>query len=613
MADAKIRVTAKDETKGVLSRLKQSIGGFNLAAIGATVSLGGLALATRKIIQLSSEQELAEKKLAATLKSTSGAAGLTFDELTKLASSLQRTSTYGDEAIISAESLLLTFTKIGKDVFPQATKTLLDLSAGMGQDLKQSAIQLGKALNDPVQGVAALRRVGVQLSPIQEEQIKRFVELGDVASAQKIILEELNIQFGGQAQAQAESFSGKISRLSNAFGDFLEGIGNFLTKNTLFIGAIDLLTNAFGFLAERIRTDTIKELEDFQVALNKAAFKAQLARLSLKGISDTTKELTTDTEDLKKAEEELLKLGLAPIVDPEETVKKAIAAKQEEVDRKNDLEIKRLENEIKIFEEEIGILEENAEKKKQIESDTLAWNQEQQDLRINQLKEGLDFRLQIEAQNQAAIVESNKSNLDKMLEDWNNYSGLVDQAQVGLVQNIQTGLSGLLQSIADTTKTGSTKWKEFGDFMLGSFISVISSMVTKWVVGQSVMALATKQRALTDVAANTASAGSGAAASQAPIPFVGPVLALAAMASMIAVVGALKGSFQTPFGNERIVGGGVNEAVPIIAHGGERVGRGGGGLTINFTGTTFNADETASAIAEMLRSHQIRTGELITV
>jgi len=30
------------------------------------------------------------------------------------------------------------------------------MSTAMGQDLKSSAIQLGKALNDPIQGVAAL-------------------------------------------------------------------------------------------------------------------------------------------------------------------------------------------------------------------------------------------------------------------------------------------------------------------------------------------------------------------------------------------------------------------------------------------------------------------------
>ena len=54
--------------------------------------------------------------------------------------------------------MLLTFTNIGKDVFPQATSTLVDMATAMNngvtpsaEALSAQAIQLGKALNDPVQ------------------------------------------------------------------------------------------------------------------------------------------------------------------------------------------------------------------------------------------------------------------------------------------------------------------------------------------------------------------------------------------------------------------------------------------------------------------------------
>ncbi len=55
--------------------------------------------------------------------------------------------------------MLLRFTSIGKEVFPRVTITILDMSAALKQDLQSSAAQLGKALNDPISGINALRGV----------------------------------------------------------------------------------------------------------------------------------------------------------------------------------------------------------------------------------------------------------------------------------------------------------------------------------------------------------------------------------------------------------------------------------------------------------------------
>jgi hypothetical protein len=81
-----------------------------------------------------------------------------------------------------AENLLLTFTGIGKDVFPGATKAVVDLGIAMaGGDVnnanfKASAIQVGKALNDPIKGVTALSKVGVSFTKQQKDQIKALVK-----------------------------------------------------------------------------------------------------------------------------------------------------------------------------------------------------------------------------------------------------------------------------------------------------------------------------------------------------------------------------------------------------------------------------------------------------
>lgn len=150
--------------------------------------------------------------------------------LIDLSGALQQTSTFSDETILSAENLLLTFTNIGKNVFPDATKTVLDMSTALGQDTKSSAIQLGKALQDPIIGVSALRKVGVNFTEDQQKLIKTLVDSGKTMDAQKLILKELNTEFGGSAAAAAKTFSGQLTIVKNNFNDFQELIGKAISE-----------------------------------------------------------------------------------------------------------------------------------------------------------------------------------------------------------------------------------------------------------------------------------------------------------------------------------------------------------------------------------------------
>lgn len=203
--------------KGIKAH-KESLKAVSEAAVvfgGAIV--GAIALSARA----AQEQIRAEQQLGAVLKSTGGAAGVTAEMAKKLSQEYQNVTNYADEVILSGENMLLTFTKIGKDIFPQATETMLDMSTALGTDLKDSAIQLGKALQDPILGVTALRRVGVSFSDAQQEVIKKMVETNHLADAQKYILAELQREFGGSAKALANP----IVQLKNAVGDLGEEIG----------------------------------------------------------------------------------------------------------------------------------------------------------------------------------------------------------------------------------------------------------------------------------------------------------------------------------------------------------------------------------------------------
>jgi phage-related protein len=228
---------ADRQTRGLGSRLSSGIGG-GLKSIGkaAAIGFGGIAVAAvafgKQSVEAFTESNLVTQQTAAVLKSTAGAAGVTAKQVAGLAGAIRDYSGIDDEAIQSGENLLLTFTNIrneagkGNDVFNQATEAMANLSAALGQDTKSSAIQLGKALNDPVKGITALSRVGVSFTQQQKDQVKALVDAGDTMGAQKLILRELTKEFGGSAKAMGKANPAAI--LKSQIGDVEESVGKAL-------------------------------------------------------------------------------------------------------------------------------------------------------------------------------------------------------------------------------------------------------------------------------------------------------------------------------------------------------------------------------------------------
>lgn len=196
-------------------------------AVGIGAGLAGAAVLGKGALDAAQESAKIGKQSEAVIASTGGAAGLTAAQFGDLATSISNVTGIDDEAIQSAENLLATFTNVkngvgdGNDVFSQATQTLVDMGAALGSDASGSAIQLGKALNDPIKGVSALAEVGVTFTEQQKAQIAAMQEAGDVAGAQKVILGELNKEFGGSAAAQATA----TDKMNVAVGNLQEQIG----------------------------------------------------------------------------------------------------------------------------------------------------------------------------------------------------------------------------------------------------------------------------------------------------------------------------------------------------------------------------------------------------
>ena len=196
--------------------------GLGAAAAGAVVFAKGA-------IDAAAESQKLSRQTDAIIKATGGAAGVTSKHIDKLTDSMSMKVGVDDEAIRKSANMLLTFKQVrnetgkGNKIFDRATGAMMDLANVFGSS-DAAAMQLGKALSDPVKGISALRRAGVNFTQDQQDQIKSLVATGDILGAQKIILDEVENQVGGTAEAGATA----ADKMKVAWGNVQEKIGGAL-------------------------------------------------------------------------------------------------------------------------------------------------------------------------------------------------------------------------------------------------------------------------------------------------------------------------------------------------------------------------------------------------
>ena len=211
--------------KGMYSGLKTHLGqfGFMMQGLAQFKKIADVVITDG--IKAAQEQARSINLIDGAIKATGGSAKITSSELQRMASDLQKVSNFSSNEILSKVSnVLLIFRNIQGDVFKQAQKSVLDLATAMGTDLHSASMQLGKALDDPIEGINALSRAGTRFSDAQKEQIKNFMEVNKLAEAQGVILDELSKSFSGQAKNVADPFI----QLNNALSDFKQAIGGGL-------------------------------------------------------------------------------------------------------------------------------------------------------------------------------------------------------------------------------------------------------------------------------------------------------------------------------------------------------------------------------------------------
>lgn len=252
-----LAIDAYDKKEAALGRMR-------VAAIAAATATTALLLAALKSsVAQAAEAEQSHLRLAAVLRGTGYAAGLTKVDLDNMAESMKLKFGIDDDALRDSMAVLLTFKNVSRASFGESLEVAANLAAVMKTDLSSAVMQLGKALENPDEGLTALNRSGVSFNDSQKEMIKQMVETGRQAEAITVILKIMKEQgLDGVAEAMNSGITKATRDAGLAWDDLLKAIGGtFVIKGT---------TEAvFGSLA--------KHLDDMRRVINDGDWLDRLA------------------------------------------------------------------------------------------------------------------------------------------------------------------------------------------------------------------------------------------------------------------------------------------------------------------------------------------------
>jgi hypothetical protein len=269
LGEFKKLTAATQGAQSSLEKLQNGVGGI-ARGIGRTVGALALTLGFTSIVQgfkdsvaAAEEAAVANDRIdsiALSMNEFGNQTAKVTDRIKKFAEENAISVGVDDEVIKATQAKLLTFRNLTKTAdkmggsFDRATMAALDMAAAGFGEATSNATQLGKALNDPIAGITALNRAGIQFTEDQKALIESLVESGDMLGAQEIILKEVENQVGGTAAATATAGE----KMGIAFGEISESIGTLLLPmvEDFTQKLVDALPDIQAFFAELIDPTT---------------------------------------------------------------------------------------------------------------------------------------------------------------------------------------------------------------------------------------------------------------------------------------------------------------------------------------------------------------------
>ena len=199
-----------DGMGGLKTQVSSLLPSFKTMAIAGAAAFGAVSAFAFKAVQAAAEDEKSQALLAAQLKRTFGEQQNLTDSVERYISVTQlRTGTSDTELRDSLGTLIRSTGNLTTS--QNLLNVAQDVSAATGKDLQSVSLALAKA---SLGQFTALGKLGIPL----DESTKKSKDFGKV-------LETLEGQFGGAADAAANTFGGKLKIIQGQFGEIVETIG----------------------------------------------------------------------------------------------------------------------------------------------------------------------------------------------------------------------------------------------------------------------------------------------------------------------------------------------------------------------------------------------------
>jgi len=189
--------------------------------------------------------ESAQRKLTAALTAAGQAAPATIKQYNDLAATFQRTTVYSDDLINEMQALLTQVGGVMPNEMEGALKAATNLASGLGIDLRQATMLVGKAFEGET---GTLKRYGIV---IDEAKLK--------AEGLPAVLDAINSKFGGQAAAEMETTAGKLKQLANEWDNVKEAVGGAIINDPLVRAFLEMVVESAKRSADAL-ADQTKEL-----------------------------------------------------------------------------------------------------------------------------------------------------------------------------------------------------------------------------------------------------------------------------------------------------------------------------------------------------------------
>jgi hypothetical protein len=212
--------------------------GAAFVAIGAAgaAALAGLAIKINSIGEAGISSEKALENVVKQMGLFGAESKVVSKRLIELANTTARQTGLDRKSITATQTKLATFKELAASAdetggaFDRATMAALDMAAAGFGTAEGNAVQLGKALNDPIKGINSLTKSGITFTAEEKNKIKILVESNKMLEAQTMVLSAIEKQVGGTANATADSskrIKSAMSQVVEAFAmPFSQGFDN---------------------------------------------------------------------------------------------------------------------------------------------------------------------------------------------------------------------------------------------------------------------------------------------------------------------------------------------------------------------------------------------------